>query len=347
MKKNIILLVSLLLVLFLGWYTYNLINKSGVSNSELIAFNIDDIESIDKIIISDSQGNRMDIVKKGNLWTHISGDCIQQESVGFILDAIKNIEFKGYLPEASRSLNTKMLTTQHTKVEIFQNGEWSKTWYIGVPAQDHYGQVMLLDSKEYGKSDLPVLMKIKGLNGIIEPRFFADQRKWVCTNIFALSINQIANVDVKFIQEPTRSFRVSKNGQKFDVYQQNMKLPKVDTALIFTYLNNFKKIHFENVNFEFSKKQVDSIKKTTPFVVLTLTETNKKQTKLRMFRINSEIAQENEFGVLVNTDIDKFWCILPNGTLVKCQYFALNPILLGHIYFPMNLNEVKKATVPQ
>ena len=66
-----------------------------------------------------------------------------------------------------------------------------------------------------------------------------------------------------------------------------------------------------------------------------------------MFRIKSEIAQENEFGVLVNTDIDKFWCILPNGTLVKCQYFALNPILLGHIYFPMNLNEVKKATVPQ
>jgi len=44
MKKNIILLVSLLFVLFLGWYTYNLINKSGVSNSELIAFNIDDID---------------------------------------------------------------------------------------------------------------------------------------------------------------------------------------------------------------------------------------------------------------------------------------------------------------
>lgn len=343
MKKIIILLVSLIFVVFLGWYSYNLINKSGVSNSELIAFNIEDVESVDKIIISDAQGNRMDIVKKGKLWTHISGDCIQQESVGFMLEAFKNIEFKGYLPEGSRAINTKMLTTQHTKVEIFQNGEWTKTWYIGVAAQDHYGQVMLLDSKEYGKSDLPVLMKIKGLNGIIEPRFFADQRKWICTNIFALSINEIANVDVKFLQEPSRSFRVSKNGSKFDVYQQGIKLPKVDTAMVFTYLNNFKKIHFENANFDLSTKQVDSIKKSIPFASLTLTETNKKQTKLKMYRIKSDIPQENEFGVTVNTDIDKFWCILPNGSLVKCQYFAFNPIILGHIYFPMNLDQIEKA----
>ena len=31
---------------------------------------------------------------------------------------------------------------------------------------------------------------------------------------------------------------------------------------------------------------------------------------------------------------NNFWCILPNGQLVKCQYFVFNPLLLGHVYFP-------------
>ena len=338
MKKPIILVISLVLLCLIGWYANNLINNSGVSNTELIAFNIKDIESVDKIIIKDALANKIEIVKNGTEWTTIQGNCIQQESVAFILEAFKNIEFKGYLPEGARENNLKMLTTQHTSVEIYQNGKWSKTWYIGVSSQDHFGQVMLLDSDEYGKSDLPVIMKIKGVNGIIEPRFFADNRKWMCTKIFEIPLNRIANVDVKYIKEPSRSFTVAKMGSKLSVSQNGIPLPVVDTAMIFSYLNKFKKIHFELANFELDKKGIENLKKTTPFVILTVTETNKTRTKLRMFTIKTETKQENEFGTLVDTDIDKFWCELPNGEIVKCQFFAFNPILLGHIYFPLKLD---------
>jgi hypothetical protein len=79
------------------------------------------------------------------------------------------------------------------KVEIFQNGEWAKTWYVGFSTQDHYGTYMLLETPDE-KSDLPVIMKVKGLAGIIDPRFFADKRKWVCTNIFNLSLDEISEL---------------------------------------------------------------------------------------------------------------------------------------------------------
>ncbi len=342
MKKNIILLISLLSIFLLGWFTFKLINKSDVSDSELIAFNIEDIEAVDKIKISDSFGYEMEILKKGSEWTDKKGGCIQQEGVKFILDAFKDIEFKGYLPENSRAQHIKMMSAQHTKVEIFQHGEWVKTWYIGAAAQDHYGQIMLLDSEEYGKSDLPVIMRIKDLNGIIEPRFFADERKWMCTKIFSLPISQISNVDVKYIKEPIRSFSVHKNGAILDVFQQNKKLKQVDTSMIFSYLNNFNKIHFEGPNYDLNKKQIDSLKKSSPFAVLTLTETNKNKTKLRMFKIKSESPQQNEFGVMENSNMDKLWCEIPNGQIVKCQYFVFNPILLGHIYFPLNLEGIKR-----
>ena len=131
MKKPISLITALLILVVIGWYANNLINNSGVSNSELIAFNIKDIETVDKIIIKDPYDNKIEIVKNGNEWTTAKGNCIQQQSVTFILEAFKKIEFKGYLPEGARENSLKMLTTQHTSVEIFQNGQWTKTWYIG------------------------------------------------------------------------------------------------------------------------------------------------------------------------------------------------------------------------
>lgn len=342
MKKIIILLVSLLVVAILGWYVNSLMSTQGKSDKELIEFSVEDTSSVDKIIITDPFSNTIEIVRNGKIWTDKEGGCITQENANFILDALKNIEFKGYLSDNSHKQFIKLMSSQHTKVEIFQNGSWTKTWYIGPPSSDHYGQIMLLDSEEFGKSDIPVMMKIKGLAGIIEPRFFADKRKWMCTNIFSVPLELISSVEVKNIEEPYLSFKVTKKGSKMDVYQQDKKLNIVDTSMIFRYLQNFKKIHYDLANFELSDKQIDSMKRTKPFTVLTLKETNGKKTTLRMFRIKSDDHQVNEFGDVVNVDMNKFWCELPNGEMVKCQYFVFNPLILGYVYFPMDLEKRNK-----
>lgn len=344
MKKLIILILAIVFLGLLGWYAVGLMENKGKSDSELIEFNIEDTSTVDRIIITDAYANKIEIKRDGKVWTDAEGGCIMQENANFILDAFKNIEFKGYLADNSHDQFIKLMSTQNTKVEIFQDGEWVKTWFVGPAAQDHYGQVMLLDSDEHGKSDIPVMMKIKGVNGIIEPRFFADKRKWMCTNIFAVPLDRISSVEVKVFDEPIRSFKVTKAGNKMDVYQKDKKLQNVDTAMIFRYLQNFKKIHYDLANFELSKKQVDSMKRTMPFSTLTLKETNGKTTKLRMFRIQArpDDVQTNEFGEIVDVDMNKFWCELPNGEMVKCQYFVFNPILLGHVYFPMNLEDRKK-----
>lgn len=338
MKKIILLLISVIGVGLLGWYAYNLSQNKGKSDTELIEFAYKDITAIDRVIISDPFGNVFEIKKTGKEWTDKDGKCVVPESVDFVLDAFKNIEFKGYLPDNSQKRFTNLMAGQHTKVEIFENGEWSKTWYIGAASQDHLGQVMLLDSKEYGKSDIPVLMKIKGVNGIIEPRFFADPRKWMCTNIFKLGLNDISKVDVKFNDEPARSFTVTKQGSKMDVYQQGKLLPAVDTAMIFRYLNNFRKIHFDIPNYELNAKQIDSLKHTRPFCVLTVSETTQQKTKIRCFRIQTKAEVKAGMANVVDIDNNKFWAELPNGQMVKCQYFVFNPILLGHVYFPMKID---------
>jgi hypothetical protein len=333
-KKIVILFVGISILVGLGLYTKSLLSKDGTSDSQFIEFAIEDTTTVDKIIITDPFSNKIELLKKSELWTDGKGGCISQSNVHFILEAFAKISFKGYLPEKAQIKFTELMATSHTKVEIFQHGEWTKTWYIGPPAQDHMGQIMLLETADDGKSDYPVMMHIKGMYGIIEPRFFADSRKWICTNIFSLELEKIDQVDISYPKEPYRSFSITQKEMKFAVKQNGEKLSDVDTSNIFRYLQGYRKVHFELANYELNKKQCDSLKKTTPFCILTVKETSGKTTKLKMFRIASSTPQRNEFGETVDMDMNKFWCQLPNGDLVKCQYFTFNPLILGHVFFP-------------
>jgi hypothetical protein len=341
MKKLALLIFSIGALSLMTWYIIDLQKNKGKSDTELIEFSIKDTVSVNKIIISDPYGRSIELVKQKEQWTDKDGGCVSQQGVWLILEAFQNIEFKGYLPDSSHKQYTKLMSSQHTKVEIFQNGSWTKTWFIGPSSKDHYGQIMLLDSKEYGKSDFPVLMQLKGVNGIIEPRFYADKRKWVCSNIFSIPIHKLSKVDVKFNDEPERSFTVSKTKYDMRVYQQGKLLKNVDTAMVFRYLHNYQKIHFDYPNFVLNEKQIDSLKATIPFSVLTITQTDGKKMKLRCFRIRNKEPNEEGFIEYSDNNRDRFWCELPSGEMVKCQYFVFNPLLLGHIYFPMDISMLK------
>jgi hypothetical protein len=320
MKKISILLSLVAALIVLGWFALDLTRKDGVSDSEFIEFAVKDTNSVSKIIISDAFSNTFTLVRNGEEWTDKNGGCIMQSSAHYILEALGNISLKGYLSDKSHKQFVKMMSASHTKVEIFQDGEWTKTWYIGPSAQDHNGQIMLLETADGGKSSNPVMMQIKGMMGIIEPRFFADPRKWACTNIFALEMEQIASIDIKYPKESYRNFNIAAKGNRFSLTQNGKKIPGVDTLNIYRYLQGYKKIHFELANYELTKKQCDSLKRSTPFCVLTVKEKQSKATKLRMFKIATKEAQRNEFGEMENMDMNKFWCQLPNGELANISF---------------------------
>jgi hypothetical protein len=337
MKKNkkLLSLIALLLgILALAVFAVNLIENKGNSDTEWINFAIEDTTRISKIIIEDTYGQHMELIQDGSQWHDENGDCVSKPNVSFILEAAKLIEFKGYLPEKSKAKFTELMATQHIKVSYFIDGRWTKSWYIGPPAQDHYGQIMLLETADEGKSKDPVMMRIKGLNGIISPRFFAERKRWMCTEIFALNTEDITAVDLKNVENPALSFNIKNLGRRFEVRSHGKKLKVLDTANVYRYLQGFKKIHFNFPNIELSKKQVDSVKRSPLFSQLKVTERGGKQTILRMHRIKSEVPQRNEVGEMVEMDMNLFWAELPNGELVKCQYFVFNALLMGHIYFP-------------
>lgn len=333
-KKGIILGIGVVLVAILLFLATNLVRNSEKSDSELLEFSIADTSSIDKIQIMDAYNNQFELIKGENgAWTDGDGNCVIQEPVHTMLETFKNVEFKGYVPENSKKNVTNRVAATNTEVKIFQNGNWIKTWYVGSATQDHYGTYMLLETPRE-KSDYPVIMKVRGLSGIIEPRFFADKRKWRCTEIFAIPRDEIASVNVYYPKEKERNFSVERKGLEYIVKHDGQVLGGIDTNMAVRYLNAYKKIHFELVNYEFSDKQVDSVKRTKPFCELTLKKVDGKTQKLRMFRMNGQGQElEDDYGNPVEYDVNRFWCELPSGELVKAQYFVFNPLIMGHLYF--------------
>jgi hypothetical protein len=341
MKRIIIIILGISLLVGLGIFTSRLISKKGKSDENLAAFNfeIQDTASVNKIIITEPNGMEMTLVRTPNGWTDGKGECVQPTQVFNILEALYNVRFKGYVPENSMKTIINRISSIGIKVQYFQNDEWSKTWYIGGSTSDHHGTYMLVESEEAGKSDLPVIAEIKGMKGIIEPRFFADPRKWQCSGVFSYQMDEIAEVNVKFPQRPDRSFEVRKIKNEYLVKYGGKYLTSLDTNMVYRYLLNYKRINFENPNYELSDKQIDSLKRSKPFCELKLRTTKGEKKKLRMFRIKATGDTEGEvddFGDKAAYDINRFWCELPDGQLVKCQYFVFNPLIMGHIYFNPN-----------
>lgn len=347
MKRIIYLALGLILLILLAWWAFNLTSTAGKSDADVAIFNfeIKDTSSIDRIIITEPSGTEMELVRNGKKWTDKTGGCVQQSPVANLLDAAFNIRLKGYVPDnAVKNVTTRMATIG-VKVQYFQKGEWSKTWYIGSSTPDHYGTYMLVESAGAGKSEQPVIMEIKGLNGIIGPRFFADPRRWICTEVFSLKMEDIALVNVKDIAHPERSFEVKKQGKGYNVTSNGQRFPAIDTNLVYRYLMNYKQIHFEYPNFELTEKQVDSIKRSRPFTILTVKTTDGNTRTLKMFRRKADPgvgATVDDFGDEVTHDVNRFWCLLPNGQLVKCQYYVFGPLLMGKIYFSYRQGVVSK-----
>jgi len=332
-KKGLVLILFIVLLGGLTWWALDLKGGQNASDARAFNFKIEDTTSVSKLIITDAFGQQFTLVKKDNSWTDSKGGCVSKANVSLILEALNKIEFKGYLPKKSEKKFTELMSTSHIKVEIFQDGDWTKTWYLGPATPDHYGQIMLLETEAEGKSANPVMMKIAGMHGLIFSRFFADPRQWACTEIMALQMEDILKVKAKFEGESYRNFELQNKGRRFQVTQNGKPLAYLDTTNVFRYLQGFQKIHYEQKNFSLSNKQVDSVKNSRPFCRFEV-QTKYERIALKMFRIKSKEEQRNEFGQLVNMDMNSFWCLLPDGELVRCQYFVFNPLILGHVFFP-------------
>lgn len=336
--KKLKLPLILIVLAGLAWFAYKLNqgkDNSKMADEALSDFAIKDTASIDKLILTDTEGSAgVCLIRTPQGWTTDKGDCVQQHLVITMLETIKYVAVKSLVPKDAIETVNKSLTVHHRKVEIFQKGKLSKTWYVGNPTADHYGTYMLLKDPEKGKSPEPFIMHMPNEHGSLQSRFITNPLEYQCSGIFNYEPLDVKSIDVQIPDSSHLNFRIVANGENnFSLYNNGNSIPEFDTTKVRAYILYYQKIHFESHNSLLNAKQVDSLKKTTPYYTIEVTNQAGEANKIKLYKKRFVVERYGLDGTLLEFDQDRLWVVLKNGTLVVGQYHVFNVLLRDLRFF--------------
>ena len=120
--KNIKTIIIIIVLVGLAFVAFKLSDKSTGSNladSALSDFAVKDTASIDKLILTDTDGNPgVTVIRSADGWTTEEGDCVQQHLVQTLLETIKYIKVKSPVSKGSIETVNKSLAAHNKKMEI-------------------------------------------------------------------------------------------------------------------------------------------------------------------------------------------------------------------------------------
>ncbi len=322
-------LVGLFLVLgVLAYFVYHLSSqkKSSLSTNALSEFAIKDTSTIDRLRISDNMGGNIDFVKKDGQWNFAEGGCIQDHMIFVFLETIKYIAIKSPVPKGAIENVNKQTLAQHKKIEIFQHGKLTKTWFIGTTTADHYGTYMILKIEGVGISPEPFITFQPNVYGNLSDQFSVNKKDYECSGVFVYDdLLSIEEIDVINHENPDQNFRIVSNDTSiFELYNNNNKVKDFDTTKVRDYITGFAKMHYNIKEPIMPTGKRDSIMSSNPHYTIVVTKRNGEKNKLITHLKTPDHTDYDYDGNLITIDRDKLYGVTNNGTFVLLQYFVFD-----------------------
>ncbi len=139
MKSNKPLLAVLVILLAIAAYYISTKESSTLRSREgvLSDFAIEDTTTIDKIFISDFQGESVTLTKSDDYWLVDGDKKARPESISMLLKTFHRIAVKSPVSAAAFENIVTSIATKSNKVEIYQGGDQpSKVYYVGESTQN-------------------------------------------------------------------------------------------------------------------------------------------------------------------------------------------------------------------
>lgn len=339
--KNRILLISIaVLALLIGSAQFvskdNILyqlkfNKSqSTLNEELSNFAVPDISSIDKIFLSDKENNQVTLVKEGQSWRVNNKYFARKDAVDNIMQAIGRLRVKRPISKSEHNVQVKKLATSSTKIEIYQNGELTKTYYIGEATQDQFGTFAIIEG-----SSVPFVVQIPGFLGFLTPRYITFEELWRENYVFKAAPNEITYVQVLNFERPELGFTLIKdeNHQYHLQDYNNITLSNIDTLQIKRYLSHFKKISYEALITHMTDEKRDSLVKSNPFLTITLKAGENNVQVVNTYRVLNDTHYDDE-GEMLKYDPDRMYGSFNNSIdLATIQFRTFDKITVRPEFF--------------
>lgn len=306
------------------------INKSNSTlKEELSNFAVKDVESIDKIFIADKQNNTVTLKKSDEGWRVNDKFYAREDAIVNILQAIEKMRVKNPISKAEYEVQIKRLSAEGRKVEIYQNGVLSKTYYVGGGTQDQFGTYIILEG-----SSVPFVVAIPGFLGFLTPRFFALEGLWRENFIFKSEPKKINYVQVVNSEKPELNFTLTKEDDNlYRVFDhQNKLLSAIDTLQVKRYLSHLKKLSFEAMITHMTQEKRDSMINSQSWHTIRLKAGEDNVQEIRTFHVLND-AHYDDDGNILKYDPDRMYGLFNQSDLATLQFRTLDNITVNPKYF--------------
>jgi len=298
-------------------------NRSNTFKGKDNEFKIKDTANIDKIFLANKSNQTVLLTKENKRWM-VNGEFeARGDMMENLLNVIRNVEVKEFVPKNAVDNTVKLLSVAATKVEVYIKGDLYKTYYVGGPTQDHFGTYMIMQDAE-----TPYVCYMPGHRGYISTFYSPLVDEWKSRQIFHYSLEEIASIKTEFYRQPQDSWEI------VNVDNKNFKLKSLatkqfvgpfDTLAVKSIVREFKALGFESF-VEVNSSRMDSVKAKYPLYKISVTDRTGKIRALDLYEIPMQPGVYTMDGREAKVDVDRMYGIVDGSTTTICQYFTYDPI---------------------
>lgn len=329
MKKSLIVLSILLVLAIIAFPLIEYFKKPTLR--ERADFAISNPETIDSVFLVNRQGDYVLLRKVGeDRWTVNNQFNAEPGKVTRLLETLTKIEAKNPVAEKSQQVVINDLATDGIKVEVYQKGEKTVTYYVGRPTVDETGTFMYIDG-----STIPFVVHVPGFRGYLSPRYSPNPTEWRDKNIFNTPVERLTSVTVTYPDSAFKSFELRRSpANDFTVAQDGKTAVPAKDYFSKLYVAQFNKVTFETYLRGYSQSYIDSLHSARPMVIINVKRTDNSQAVLRIYQkpITSDTKSlYDDKGNLLVYDADNYFALIEGSPeLITVQDYVFRHVLKGY-----------------
>lgn len=329
MKKQLFAFSFFALALLVGLFMVFNQKDLNQNDKEARNFKIINVETIDKIFLANTKGEKVLLKREGDLWMVNDQYVAKNNRITNLLKTAKGLEVKQRVPKTKQARALKNLATSNIKAEFYSNNQLIKTYFIGSADGHTTGTYMLLINENSGKNySTPFLTYLLGFEGYLTPRYEPSQSTWRDLKIFYFPKNAIQSVKLDFPESPKSSFEIKLENGKYNLFHNN-ELESENSNSVKKYLLNFKSISAERL---INKDKTDSLLKVLtqkkPWFNLSVTNLLGKTSQIVGYKKPMPKGSTNSIGLPIFFDPDRFYGVCLNDELAILQHYVFQSIII-------------------
>lgn len=343
-KSSLLVIAALCVLCAISYYLYKNKTSSTTLQKEACDFAVKDTNSITKIFLADKEGHRITLERKDKGWI-VNGEYpCRPDAISLLLYTIRMVDVKSPVSKAAKEGIIKVMSAKSVKVEIYDENDLIKQYYVGHENQLNDGTYMILTDINSGNNyEDPYLTYIPGFNGFLSTRYFTDESDWRSHLVLNYIPPNIKSIKVEHLESPDSSFTVDlANSNTFSLLNTNGTKLSYDEVKMKQYLAYFQNVSFEKLLTKFNKKLSDSLRNAIPYIKLSITDTQNKTKVFSILHKNTTPELNERYGINYKYDPDRFFLRFDEDKEVAlAQFYVFGKILPTYAYFQPK-NTVKK-----